>query len=71
MVKSGRVLGMAVSRDFSDCQWKWALNLQRDMQRGFEGPSPLTPKFDVRTPPYLTAESVVTSSKMILAGILS
>ncbi|PKY06427.1 protein serine/threonine phosphatase 2C [Aspergillus campestris IBT 28561] len=64
IVKNGRVLGIMVSRAFGDCQWKWPLEFQQDMQRRFYGPSPLTPHYDIRTPPYLTAEPVVTSTKI-------
>ncbi|KAL3474878.1 phosphatase 2C-like domain-containing protein [Aspergillus californicus] len=64
MIKGGRVLGLAVSRAFGDSRWKWALDVQRDMAQRFYGPGPLTPRYDVRTPPYLTAEPVVTSTKI-------
>lgn len=58
------MLGIEVSRAFGDGQWKWPLDFQQDVQRRFFGPAPLAPKYDVRTPPYLTAEPVVTSTKM-------
>ncbi|KAL4884339.1 phosphatase 2C-like domain-containing protein [Aspergillus karnatakaensis] len=64
IVQNGRVLEMAVSRAFGDCQWKWPIDFQRDMERRFHGPPPLTPRFEIRTPPYLTAEPVVTSTKI-------
>ncbi|OOQ82962.1 pyruvate dehydrogenase [Penicillium brasilianum] len=64
IVKNGRVLGIMVSRAFGDARWKWSLEFQRDMQRKFFGPSPLTPRYPVQTPPYLTAEPVVTSTKI-------
>ncbi|PLB47454.1 pyruvate dehydrogenase [Aspergillus steynii IBT 23096] len=64
IVKDGRVLGLAVSRAFGDCQWKWPLEFQKDVQRRFYGPSPLTPRYAIQTPPYLTAEPVVTSTKI-------
>ncbi|KAJ5212156.1 protein serine/threonine phosphatase 2C [Penicillium cinerascens] len=64
MIKDGRVLGLAVSRAFGDTRWKWPLDFQRKMKNKFGAPSPLTPKYDVRTPPYLTAEPVVTSTKI-------
>ncbi|KAK4096562.1 putative pyruvate dehydrogenase [Parathielavia hyrcaniae] len=64
IVKGGRVLGMMVSRAFGDCRWKWPLVLQQDFVRRFYGTPPLTPKYDVRTPPYLTAEPVVTTTKI-------
>lgn len=64
IVKDGRVLGMMVSRAFGDSRWKWSLDFQQDVKRRFYGPAPLTPRYDVRTPPYLTAEPVVTSTKI-------
>lgn len=64
VVKNGRVLGIAVSRAFGDGRWKWPLDLQQDLKARFYGQSPLTPKYPVRTPPYLTAEPVVTSTKI-------
>ncbi|KAG2419455.1 hypothetical protein HFD88_004251 [Aspergillus terreus] len=64
IVKNGRVLGMMVSRAFGDSRWKWCLDFQQDVKRRFYGPAPLTPRYDVRTPPYLTAEPVVTSTKI-------
>lgn len=63
-VKDGRVLGMMVSRAFGDGQWKWPLEVQKDMKRRFHGPGLLPPRYDVRTPPYLTAEPVVTSTRI-------
>ncbi|KAJ9305567.1 hypothetical protein DTO217A2_4966 [Paecilomyces variotii] len=64
IVKDGRVLGLMVSRAFGDSRWKWPLEIQEEMKRNFYGPAPLTPKYDVRTPPYLTAEPVVTTLKI-------
>jgi pyruvate dehydrogenase phosphatase len=64
IVKDGRVLGIMVSRAFGDSRWKWPLELQQDLKRRFYGPGSLAPKYDVRTPPYLTAEPVVTATKI-------
>lgn len=64
IIKDGRVLGIMVSRAFGDSRWKWPLDFQTEMQKRFYGPAPLTPRYDVRTPPYLTAEPVVTSTKI-------
>ncbi|KAF2221557.1 phosphatase 2C-like domain-containing protein [Elsinoe ampelina] len=61
IARDGRMLGLAVSRAFGDSRWKLPLDMQREYQRRFYGPSPLTPRYDIRTPPYLTAEPVVTS----------
>ncbi|OIW34260.1 protein serine/threonine phosphatase 2C [Coniochaeta ligniaria NRRL 30616] len=64
IAQGGRILGITVSRAFGDGRWKWPLELQQDLKRRFHGPSPLNPKYDVRTPPYLTAEPVVTATKI-------
>ncbi|CAK7205374.1 hypothetical protein SEUCBS139899_008144 [Sporothrix eucalyptigena] len=64
MVQDGRVLGLAVSRAFGDGRWKWPLDFQTDIKRRFYAPPPLTPRYDVRTPPYLTAEPVVTTVRV-------
>ncbi|KAE8453940.1 hypothetical protein EG329_007716 [Mollisiaceae sp. DMI_Dod_QoI] len=64
IVKGGRVLGMMVSRAFGDCRWKWPLEMQKIMVQKFYGVAPLTPQYDFRTPPYLTAEPVVISTKI-------
>ncbi|KAJ8106815.1 hypothetical protein ONZ43_g6932 [Nemania bipapillata] len=64
IVKGGRVLGMMVSRAFGDARWKWPLELQKSFIRRFYGTSPLTPTEHFQTPPYLTAEPVVTTTKI-------
>jgi pyruvate dehydrogenase phosphatase len=64
IVKDGRVLGIMVSRAFGDSRWKWSLDFQKEMKSKFNAPAPLTPRYDVRTPPYLTAEPVVTSTRI-------
>ncbi|PYI33278.1 protein serine/threonine phosphatase 2C [Aspergillus indologenus CBS 114.80] len=64
--KDGRVLGLMCTRAFGDGRWKWPVELQQDLRRRFYGPAPLTPRYDVRTPPYVTAEPVVTTVKIDL-----
>ncbi|KAG4432598.1 hypothetical protein IFR05_011923 [Cadophora sp. M221] len=64
IIAKGRVLGIMVSRAFGDSRWKWPVDLQKDLKKKFGGPSILTPRFNVLTPPYLTAEPVVTSTKI-------
>ncbi|KAJ5888000.1 protein serine/threonine phosphatase 2C [Penicillium taxi] len=64
IVKHGRVLGIMVSRAFGDARWKWPLEFQEDVKRRFFGPAPLTPRYEIKTPPYLTARPVVTSVKI-------
>lgn len=63
-LRDGRVLGLGVSRAFGDCRWKWSRSLQQEMKHHFSGPDSLVPKFDVKTPPYITAGPVVTSTKI-------
>ena len=60
--QDGRMLGLMVSRAFGDGQWKWPLELQEEFVKKFHGPAPLTHSYDVKTPPYLTAEPVVTTT---------
>ncbi|KAH8645802.1 phosphatase 2C-like domain-containing protein, partial [Xylariales sp. PMI_506] len=63
IVKDGRVLGIMVSRAFGDGRWKWDRELQAAAKERFDFFSPLPPaKYDVKTPPYLTAEPVITST---------
>ncbi|KAF2153787.1 protein serine/threonine phosphatase 2C [Myriangium duriaei CBS 260.36] len=64
IAKGGRVLGIMVSRAFGDSRWRYPLEVQEDLMRRFYGPALLTPRYDVRTPPYLTAEPVVTTTKI-------
>ncbi|KAI1101330.1 putative pyruvate dehydrogenase [Jackrogersella minutella] len=65
VVKDGRVLGLVISRAFGDSRWKWPLKLQKDLFKRFHGHSPFSPsRYDVRTPPYITAEPVVISTKI-------
>lgn len=65
IVKDGRVLGLMVSRGFGDGRWKWSLDEQKEIKEDFDGYSPLAPgKYSVKTPPYLTAEPVITTTKL-------
>ncbi|KAM0323488.1 hypothetical protein ACHAQA_008768 [Verticillium albo-atrum] len=67
IAKNGRVLGIMVSRAFGDGRWKWPLDVQKALRERFSGPGSLAPRYDVRTPPYLTAEPVVTTTKIDLS----
>ncbi|KIA75519.1 pyruvate dehydrogenase [Aspergillus ustus] len=64
IVRGGRVLGLMVSRAFGDGQWKWPVEIQKDLKERFHGPGLLNPRYEVRTPPYITAEPVVTSTRV-------
>ncbi|KAH0361282.1 protein serine/threonine phosphatase 2C, partial [Aureobasidium melanogenum] len=61
IIKNGRVLGLMASRAFGDGRWKWSEEVQNDMMEKFEAPS-LSPGNVSKTPPYVTAEPVVTST---------
>ncbi|KAK1961472.1 protein phosphatase 2C [Colletotrichum sublineola] len=59
--KSGRLLGIAVTRAFGDHRWKWTEDFIKHVHLKFFGTSP-RPKY--ATPPYMTAAPVVTTTKV-------
>ncbi|PSN71762.1 protein serine/threonine phosphatase 2C, partial [Corynespora cassiicola Philippines] len=59
---SGRLLGLAVTRAFGDHRWKWENGFIRTLQAKFWG---TPPRPNSRTPPYLTAEPVVTETDVV------
>lgn len=61
VIKDGRVLGLAVTRAFGDGPWKWPRKVQEAAQRRFYG---RRPSQACLSPPYLTAEPVVTTTKI-------
>lgn len=65
--KSGRVFGLAISRAFGDARWKWTEELTRLAHEKFFGPSP-RPNGVVKTPPYITAEPEVMTTKINTAS---
>lgn len=61
VVQKGRVLGWGVSRAFGNGTYKWNLDLQKRLvAKDLVYPPPAS----VRTPPYLTAEPEVTTTKV-------
>ncbi|KAF7972269.1 hypothetical protein HWV62_18598 [Athelia sp. TMB] len=60
VIQNGRVLGMGPSRAFGDARWKWDLATQTRLKKDYLGRS--TPG-NVKTPPYLTAEPEITTTK--------
>jgi pyruvate dehydrogenase phosphatase len=54
--KTGRTLGMAITRAFGDHRWKWPEELIREAQYKFWG---YRPRPNAKTPPYLTALPVI------------
>ncbi|PYH29676.1 type 2C protein phosphatase ptcF [Aspergillus neoniger CBS 115656] len=62
VVRNGRILGqLEPSRSFGDAFYKWSRDTQDKIKRQFFGrtPHPL-----LKTPPYVTAEPIVTTTKM-------
>lgn len=60
--KSGRLLGIAVTRAFGDHRWKWTDDMIRLAQEKYFGSAP-RPKS--KTPPYMTAEPVIQETKIV------
>ena len=61
--KTGRVLGMMISRAFGDSRWKWPQEVSQLAHDKLWGPDP-RPEGLVKTPPYLTAEPEVTETRV-------
>ncbi|KAI0461412.1 hypothetical protein LJB42_001081 [Komagataella kurtzmanii] len=62
VVRNGRILGsLEPSRAFGDARYKWAKDIQDRVCRQFLG---RTPPPALKTPPYVTAEPVVTSARI-------
>ena len=62
VVHRGRILGgLEPSRAFGDAGYKWSREVQTRMKKFFFGksPSPL-----LKTPPYVTAEPIITTTKV-------
>ncbi|KAF2259808.1 protein serine/threonine phosphatase 2C [Lojkania enalia] len=57
--KTGRLLGIAVTRAFGDHRWKWDNDLVTKVKYKFFGPEP---RLGNKTPPYMTAEPVITEA---------
>ncbi|KAK4446804.1 phosphatase 2C-like domain-containing protein [Podospora aff. communis PSN243] len=61
VVKNGRVLGCEPSRVFGDAVLKWPQEVSMALRRAFYARRPSS---KVITPPYMTAEPVITTTKM-------
>ncbi|KAJ3495930.1 hypothetical protein NLG97_g3037 [Lecanicillium saksenae] len=59
--KSGRLMGLAVTRAFGDHRWKYPQELVNFIQHRFAGYGPRKPN---TSPPYLTASPEVTTRKV-------
>ena len=62
VVKNGRVLGgLEPARAFGDAVYKWSIKTNEELKRSYFG---RTGSAQLRTPPYVTAEPVVTTTKV-------
>ena len=62
VVYRGRILGgLEPSRAFGDASYKWSREVQLQMKKLFYGRSPAAL---LRTPPYVTAEPIITTTKV-------
>lgn len=62
VIRNGRVLGgLEPSRAFGDATYKWSREVSERLKQSFFG---RTPSQLLRTPPYVTAEPVVTTTKI-------
>ncbi|KAF2788176.1 protein serine/threonine phosphatase 2C [Melanomma pulvis-pyrius CBS 109.77] len=64
--KSGRLLGIAVTRAFGDHRWKWENSFVKQLQIKFWGSAPRPGN---KTPPYMTAEPVVTETDVVRTDV--
>ncbi|GJJ07170.1 hypothetical protein Clacol_001370 [Clathrus columnatus] len=72
VIKRGRVLGgLQPTRAFGDARYKWGKEIQDRISRMFYSetePLPRPPSIHLKTPPYVTAEPVVTIREDYLPG---
>ncbi|KAK2629146.1 hypothetical protein QTJ16_002249 [Diplocarpon rosae] len=62
VIRNGRILGgLEPSRAFGDATYKWTREVSERLKQSFFG---RTPSQLLRTPPYVTAEPVVTTTKI-------
>lgn len=62
VIRNGRVLGgLEPTRAFGDASYKWTREVSERLKRSFFGRTPST---QLQTPPYVTAEPVVTTTKI-------
>lgn len=62
VIRNGRVLGgLEPTRAFGDAFYKWSYDVQLKIKNSFFG---RTPSALLKTPPYVTAEPVVTTTKI-------
>lgn len=62
--KSGRLMGIAITRAFGDHRWKWDNEFIRSVQAKFWGSAP---RPQSKTPPYMTAEPELSETAIVCA----
>jgi pyruvate dehydrogenase phosphatase len=60
--KTGRMLGIAITRAFGDHRWKWDNELIKAVQHKFWGTAP---RPGSKSPPYMTAEPEITETNIV------
>lgn len=65
LLKGGRVLGWGPARAFGDGAMKWSRAVQERLHANFLGSRP---RKECKTPPYFTAEPVITTEKDVRRG---
>src|SRR5262245_29943733 len=62
VVKNGRILGgLEPSRAFGDAYYKWSLQTNEELKKSYFA---RTPSQLLKTPPYVTAEPIITTTKV-------
>ncbi|KAF2127238.1 protein serine/threonine phosphatase 2C [Dothidotthia symphoricarpi CBS 119687] len=62
VVRNGRILGgLEPSRAFGDASYKWSLETAEELKRSYFA---RTPSALLKTPPYVTAEPIITTTKV-------
>ncbi|PSN68606.1 protein serine/threonine phosphatase 2C [Corynespora cassiicola Philippines] len=62
VVRNGRILGgLEPSRAFGDAYYKWSLQTNEELKKSYFA---RTPSSLLKTPPYVTAEPIVTTTKV-------
>ncbi|KAF5348391.1 hypothetical protein D9758_010912 [Tetrapyrgos nigripes] len=59
IMDNGRVMGWGISRSFGNGAYKWPLDVQKKLHEKYLGDRP---RPNVKTPPYFTAEPVITTT---------
>ncbi|KAF9060245.1 phosphatase 2C-like domain-containing protein [Rhodocollybia butyracea] len=61
VVEKGRVMGWGMARAFGDAAYKWSVDVQRQLHERYLGDRV---RENMKTPPYLTAEPEITTTRI-------